>query len=95
MKQKSKGKKQRDIKKVPLGTKLRDTITGYEGVAIAKTVYMNGCVQFHLKSNIIKDGKTAMAEPFDSQQLETVEKPKKEIKKKPTGGIMPDQVNVS
>lgn len=84
---------QEEIKNVPLGTKLRDRVTGFVGIATAKIEFLNGCVQFSLKpSNLDKDGKVYEAQQFDCQQLEYVDEgiaPKAEPKK-PTGGNMPD-----
>lgn len=31
---------------IELGDKVKDLISGYEGIAVAKTVFINGCVQF-------------------------------------------------
>jgi hypothetical protein len=83
-----------DMKEVPLGTLMRDKVTGWEGIAIAKVVFMNGCVQYSLKpQKLDKDGKTMEAPTFDCEQLEVIGKgiAKEEPKeKKSTGGIMPD-----
>ena len=84
-------KKKVDMRTVPLGTKMLDKITGFEGVAIAKTEFLNGCVQYHLKARMDKDGKVREAHSFDCQQLEIVDEVKNERrKKKSPGGIMPD-----
>jgi len=82
-------------KNIPLGTKLRDKITDFEGVAIARVEYLNGCVQYHLKPKIDKDGKLQEARPFDSQQLEIIKETEKKEKiekkeKGSLGGNMPD-----
>ena len=55
---------------VKLGEKYRDSITGWEGVAVGRYEYLHGCVRVGLEGN--KDG-----EPkefvFDEQRLETLE----------------------
>jgi len=74
-----------------LGMRLKDKITGFMGIAIAKSEFMNGCVQYYLKARLDKDGKVQDAVVFDSQQLEFVDDGLSSDKeKKPTGGIMPD-----
>jgi hypothetical protein len=83
-----------DMKNVPLGTLMRDKVTGWEGIAVAKVTYMNGCVQYGLKpQHLDKDGKTMDAPTFDCEQLEVIGQgiaPKEPVEKKPTGGVMPD-----
>jgi len=89
-----------DMREVPLGTLMRDKITGWTGIAIGKIIFLNGCVQYSLKpQKLDKDGKTMDAPSFDCQQLEVIgegiakkEKPKaeREKPKKAIGGIMPD-----
>lgn len=40
-----------------LGEKLRDRVTGFEGIATSRTEYLNGCVQYVLTPKI-KKGET-------------------------------------
>lgn len=94
-KQETKETPEMDMKSVPLGTKLRDRVTGFVGISTAKVIYLNGCVQYSLKPSLDKDGKIQDAQFFDSQQLEFVDEgilteKMKEETKKPTGGVMPD-----
>jgi hypothetical protein len=82
-----------EIKHVPLGTRMKDTVTGFEGIAVAKIEFLNGCVQYNLKPKLDKDGKIVEAQMFDSQQLIVVDDGLAKAKKKdekPTGGDMPD-----
>ena len=79
-------------KEIKLGQKVRDTITGIEGIATSKTEYLNGCVQYELTRRI-KKGEVLTAESIqginvDSQQLEVIETKKKPIKKSNNGGRM-------
>jgi hypothetical protein len=87
-----------DMKNVPLGTRMRDKITGFEGIAVAKVVFLNKCVQYQLKpSKLDKDGKVYAGETFDIQQLEIIDEgilEKKAEEKTPTGGDMPDSPNL-
>ena len=41
---------------VELGSKVKDEITGFVGIATARCVYINGCVQFELTPLVLKDG---------------------------------------
>jgi len=55
-----------------LGSKMRDKITGFEGVCTGEAKYINGCVQMCLAPPIDKDGKKVEPEWFDSQRLEII-----------------------
>ena len=57
---------------IKLGQKVRDIVTGLEGVATARIEYLNGCVQYCIKPPI-RDGKSSDAEYIDHQQLEVVD----------------------
>lgn len=63
------GEKMAEIK---LGDKVKDVITGFEGIAIAKAEYLNGCIRFEIKPEKLKDSKTTEAEWIDIQQLKVV-----------------------
>lgn len=77
-------------KKVKLGDRIRDRITGFEGVAVSRTEWMNGCVRFAIQPTELKDGKPIGAEWFDEGQVELVVPEKKKAAKKERGGPMPD-----
>ena len=76
-------------KDVKLGSKLRDTVTGLEGMAIAKTEWMNGCWRITLQPAELKDGKPVDSSAFDVEQLELA-KASKVAAAKPHGGDRPD-----
>ena len=57
-----------------LGDKVRDTITGLTGVAVARHEYLNGCIRLSLQPPEVKDGKPVDCSTFDVEQLEVVEK---------------------
>ncbi|KKM02138.1 hypothetical protein LCGC14_1787370 [marine sediment metagenome] len=53
-----------------LGELYKDNITGYEGIATAKTEYLNGCVSILLQpQSLDKEGKIAEGDWFDVQRL--------------------------
>ena len=58
---------------VKLGNKVRDLITGFEGVAIARTEYLYGCVHICIAPKLGADGKRPENEWFDEQRVEVVE----------------------
>ena len=54
-----------------IGQLMRCKVTGFEGIAVAKVEYLNGCVQYCLKPKS-KDGKMLDGEYIDIQQLEKI-----------------------
>lgn len=74
---------------INLGDKVKDTITGFKGVAVCRTQWLNGCVRIGIQpQELDKDGKPQEAQYFDVEQVELLEasvKPPHE----PAGGPMP------
>lgn len=54
---------------VELGTKVKDSITGFEGIAVGRAVYLYGCVRVLVEPEEMKDGKPIEAIWFDEQRL--------------------------
>jgi hypothetical protein len=52
-----------------LGNLVRDSITGYEGVVVGKTLWLYGCDRCAVQTREFKDGKVPDAEWFDDQRL--------------------------
>lgn len=81
---------------IKLGDKVRDKVTGFEGIATSRTEYLNGCFQIEItpkmkKKDAIKpEDLVGMA--IDEQQLERVgngiNTPEKKVIKTSTGGPM-------
>ncbi len=71
--------------KYDLGEVLKDRITGFEGVAVARTQYMTGCNRYSLQSQELKDGKPREWEAFDEDML-VPSGEKKEVPVRQTGG---------
>ena len=59
---------------IELGDKVKCKYTGFTGIAIAKTLFINGCVQISVAPKW--DGKVALLEEMgiDSQSLEIVKR---------------------
>jgi hypothetical protein len=53
-----------------LGARLKDKVSGLEGIAVGRLEYLNGCIQYCIKAKVGKDNKIPDAEWIDSQQLE-------------------------
>ena len=72
---------------VKLGDKVKDRISGYVGIVVARHIYLNGCDRISVQPAIDKDGKLPDPESFDEMQLEvTREEVVKEEREKDTGG---------
>lgn len=55
---------------VELGQKVRDRITGVEGIATARTEWLYGCTRILVQPQEVKDGKPAEAMYVDEPQCE-------------------------
>jgi len=74
---------------IKLGQKIRDRVTGLEGIATAKVEYLNGCIQFGLRPPVKADGTLPDVHYIDQGQLEVVGEGIL-IKKRDTGGPQRD-----
>lgn len=55
---------------ISLGDKAKDQVTGYEGICIARTEWLNGCVRCTLQSDkLSKEGAPQDGQVFDEPQL--------------------------
>ena len=55
---------------VKLGTEVKDSITGLEGVAIGRSEYLYGCVNILVQPKGLKDGKPIEPVWIDEQRLD-------------------------
>lgn len=55
--------------KIKLGTHVIDKITGFAGIATARTEFMNGCIRIGVDSPVGDDGKLRDTEWFDENRL--------------------------
>lgn len=60
--------------KIQLGDKVRDTVTGFVGIAYSVCENFNGCIQFEIIPVVKKDGEVAKGAWIDSQQLKIIKK---------------------
>jgi len=76
------------MKEIKLGDKVRCIITGFTGTAVAKTEFINGCIQWSVLPKGDKTNKMPEDMSIDNQSLEIITPKKKPIRKKETGGPM-------
>lgn len=75
-----------------LGDLVKDTVTGFTGVIVAYTTWLNGCIRVTVQPRELKDGKAIESCGFDIEQMVLVEAGvigEKPVEKR-TGGPMPD-----
>jgi len=89
---------------VNVGDKVKDTVTGLVGVAVVRSVWLNGCVRIGIQPQGVKDGKVPEMVSVDEPQLEVVKRkavahepeytpqPEKVDRRTGTGGHRPDAV---
>ncbi len=75
------------IPNVKLGQRVRDKVTGFTGIAVARIEYLNGCIQIQVKPKATKKGKMPDGASIDIEQIEILDKKKKGIIKTNTGGL--------
>lgn len=59
---------------IKLGQKVKDSITGFSGIATARCEYLNGCVSVEVRPTKLIDGKMIKSAWIDEQQLTTKSK---------------------
>jgi len=83
---------------IKLGDKVKDIITDFEGIAVARCVYLNGCVRCEIQpKGLDKNGKMIDAVWIDESQLIVLkETESQEKKEKGTGGpgSIPSKINI-
>ncbi|KKM21381.1 hypothetical protein LCGC14_1635920 [marine sediment metagenome] len=72
---------------IELGQKVKDTVTGFTGIATATTTYLHGCRRIAVQPKVDKDGNIPECQVFDEPQLECLgKKPKVKSGERDTGG---------
>lgn len=69
---KDKGKDEVVTNTVTLGDKVKDTVTGFTGIAVARHTYLTGCSRVSVQPPVDKDGKCPEEHTFDEPMLEVV-----------------------
>lgn len=83
--------------KIILGNKVKDKVSGLEGIAIARHEFLNGCIRYTVQQKVEKDGKLPDEKWFDENQLEVcsvgvTNKIKPRTTGGPTGNKVPSQM---
>ncbi len=55
---------------IKLGDRVKDSITGFKGIATARAEYLYGCVQVLVQPESIKDGAIVKSQWMDEQRLD-------------------------
>ena len=72
---------------IQLGDKCKDIVTGFEGVCVARTEWLNGCWRMTLQSEKLdKEGKPQEGVTFDEPQLVVTKAKKVATGPRDTGG---------
>lgn len=58
---------------IKLGSRVKDTITGFEGVAIGRTIWLYGCERICVEPTTLREGKPIEERWFDDQRVELLE----------------------
>ena len=75
------------MEKINLGDKVKDSVTGFTGIAIGRTVWLHGCNRITVQpEGINKEGKVFEPHGFDEPQLIVLKKAKAKEGDHKTGG---------
>lgn len=69
-----------DKRKIELGSTVRDVVSGFTGVAIARAEHIHLCDRYSVQPMVGKDGKPNTPFWIDGHALVVVAKPSKELK---------------
>jgi hypothetical protein len=79
-------------KKMELGAVVRDTISGFQGVAVCRAEWLNGCKRVTIQPQKLKEGSTIPCETFDEDQIEVIKESDRSKYQNNTGGPYPEPV---
>ena len=79
------------MRKVENGDKVRDIVTGFSGICVGITQWLNGCRRVAIQPKIGDDGKLVEPLWFDEQQIEVVSAGAIKIDRQDTGGPLPSR----
>lgn len=57
------------VTKINLGDLVVDNVSGFEGIAVCKHDYLNGCTRFSVQPRVDKEGKLPDIQTFDEPSL--------------------------
>jgi hypothetical protein len=59
---------------ITLGAEVKDKVSGFVGIAVAKHNYINGCTRITVQPKVDKQGKLPDSQTFDELQLSVISK---------------------
>ena len=59
-------------KKIKLGSEVVDTVSDYQGMAVARTEWLHGCFRITIQAKMKSDGKVPETLTVDEPQVKTV-----------------------
>ena len=79
------------MRQINLGDKVRDSVTGFKGIAVARTTWLHGCDRITIQpEGVDKSGKTYETQSFDEPQLILMTAKKISEGRRDTGGPRPE-----
>lgn len=76
--------------KIELGSAVKEKVTGFKGIVVGKTEWLNGCIRFGVQSPNLHDGKPVDIQWFDQADLVVVKKAAVTATPKKPGGPQQD-----
>ena len=80
--------------RIKLGQEVKDRVSGFKGIAVGRTEYLQGCLRVLVQPKLDKDGKLVDSMSFDEPDLvvtgDGVYEPPKTKPKKPLHGPRPE-----
>lgn len=59
---------------IGMGDRVRDKISGFEGIVTARYEFFNGCIRMEVQPKVKKKNEKIEGQVFDHQQLEVLER---------------------
>jgi len=59
---------------VKLGDKVKDSVSGFKGIAVSRHAYLNGCDRISIQPAVNKKGEILESQTFDEPQLKVMQK---------------------
>jgi len=78
--------------KIELGSECIDLVSGFKGIAVARTVWLNGCARVTLQPKMGKDAKVPDTFTFDEPQIKVLKEAVVPQGPRTTGGPIPSSV---
>jgi hypothetical protein len=72
-----------------LGDKVKDRVTGFVGIVVTQSKFINGCIRYGVQSQKLISGKPQESEWFDEKQIVSVKSKAVDVEEKATGGPAP------